>query len=82
MLRCSICSIELAILKLKLLGVVVMKQKIASTTTATDSKDLFRISSLQFIFANGLVKKSLLSIMLIDMAQIKVYLLWKNPKPL
>jgi hypothetical protein len=72
-----------SVLKLKRLGVVVMKQKMPrTTTTTTNSKDLFRISSLQFIFANGLAKKSLLGIMLIGIAQIKVYLLWKKPKPL
>jgi len=62
------------------LGVVVINRKIASTTTAPNSKDLFRISSLQFVFTNGLAKKLPLSIMLIGIAQIKLYLLWRNPK--
>ena len=60
-----------SVLKLKVLGVVVRNQKIASTTTATNYKDLFRISSLQLIFINGLSKRSLMSIVLIDMDKFK-----------
>jgi hypothetical protein len=73
---------ELAIsFEAEALGVVVMEQKMArTTTTARNSENLFRISGLQFIFINGLGKKSPLSIVLIGLAQIKVYLLWKNPK--